>query len=141
MCTPSCFRGPLRVYVPNGISIGSAALHSSRQRVPILYDGPSLSPVKIAHLLWGIWTSSNTWFPLESTTQTASRLLQPFCRAHDRDRQIDIPRYFVCNSRPHLLAQVVLRCDLKSGMAKRPSKVKGKVWGKASHPIKAVRST
>ena len=84
-----------------------------------------------------------SWDPPESTTQTAPRLVQPFCMAHDRDRQTDIPRYFVCNSRPQLLAQVVLRCDLKSGMDKRPSKVKGKVWWKASHPIpvRAVCST
>ena len=40
----------------------------------------------------------------ESTTQTASRLVQCFCRAHDSHRQTDQQRlrYSVCNNRPHL---------------------------------------
>jgi len=52
------------------------------------------------------------WFlgSLEYSTQTASRSIQPFCRAHycdrptDRqtDRQNNRPRYSVCNNRPRL---------------------------------------
>jgi len=61
----------------------------------------------------------NTCFlrPTESTTQSVSRLVQPFCRAHwcDRptDRQTDRPRYYsVGNSRPHASTYVVLLCGL-----------------------------
>ena len=55
--------------------------------------------------------------PPESTTQSVSRAVQPFCRAHwcDRptDRQTDRPRYYsVGNSRPHASTYVVLLCGL-----------------------------
>ena len=36
-------------------------LHSSRQSVPILYNGPTF-PLKISPLHRGIWIPSNTWF-------------------------------------------------------------------------------
>jgi len=37
---------------------------------------------------WGIWTPSNTWFlgPNHVNTQTASRSVQPFCRAANHGR-------------------------------------------------------
>jgi len=38
-------------------------LHSSRQRLVILYNGTPLSPVKIVHSHWGSGPQSNTWFP------------------------------------------------------------------------------
>ena len=47
---------------PNGIPIGSAALHSSWQKVPILYNGPPLSPSKLSFRTVGIWTPFNTRF-------------------------------------------------------------------------------
>jgi len=60
-------------------------LHSSRQRVPILYNGPP-HPPKIAlsrrlsrPQLIGLHGSLG---PPESTTQTAYRAVQPFCTAH-----------------------------------------------------------
>jgi len=41
--------------------------------------------------------------PPESSTQTAFRSVQPFCRDHSvTDRQTDRPRYSVGNNRPHL---------------------------------------
>jgi len=66
-------------------------LHSSWQKVPILYNGPPLSPSKLPlrmvvsgpHLIHGFFG------PPESKTQTASRSVQPYCRAHDRDRPTD----------------------------------------------------
>jgi len=49
MCTLTCFLWPTRVHIANGISIASAVfLHSSPQRVPIVYNGLPL-PLKIAH--------------------------------------------------------------------------------------------
>ena len=43
--------------------------------------------------------------PPDSTSQTASRSVQPFLpgsRSCQTDRQTDKPRYSVCNNRPHL---------------------------------------
>jgi len=71
---------------------------------------------------WEIWTPSNTWFlgPIQVLTQTASRSVQPFCRAHycDRptDRPTDRPRYSVGNNRLHLRTYLFIyllpRCGL-----------------------------
>jgi len=49
-------------------------------------------PHKITSSHGGSGPPSNTWFlgPPESTIQRVSRLVQPFCRAHDRDRQRDL---------------------------------------------------
>jgi len=35
----------------------------------------------------------------ESTTQTASLSVQPFCRAHNYDREADRQRYSICSNR------------------------------------------
>jgi len=51
--------------------------------------------------------------PPESTSQTTSRSVQPFCRAHDRDRPTDRPRYSVCSNRDRIYVYVVLRCSIK----------------------------
>jgi len=62
--TYTCFDlGPTPVQIPLGISIGSAVLHSSQQKLPIFYSGPPL-PLKItlAHEgsgPCGIWTPCN----------------------------------------------------------------------------------
>jgi len=37
----------------------------------------------------------------------ASRSVQPFCRAHDRDRPTDRRRYSVSNNKPHLASTVM----------------------------------
>jgi len=61
-------------------------LHSSRQTVPLLYNGQPFSP-KIApsHTGSGLHRGS-LGHPPESTTQTKSGSVEPFCRAHDCDR-------------------------------------------------------
>ena len=80
--TPSeiWFLLPTRIYNSNGISIGLAVLHSSPQRVPILYNGPQSPPLKIAHFHGrsGPHLTHDSLSPPESSTQTASRSLQPF---------------------------------------------------------------
>ena len=55
-------------------------LQGSRQSVPILYNGPPLSPKKLPLPMRDLDThlSQNSLSPPESTTQTASRSLQPF---------------------------------------------------------------
>jgi len=69
-------------------------LHSSPQSVPILYNGPLPSPLKIApshggsgpHLIHGSLS------PPEPTTQIASRSIQPFLQGSQlwqTDRQTD----------------------------------------------------
>jgi len=59
--------------------------------------------------------------PPESITQTTSRSVKPFLRAHYCDRQTDRPRYnigaySVCNNRPHLY---VLRTAIRSNKQKK----------------------
>jgi len=56
------FLGPIVAHDLNGISIGSAFMHSSPQSVPVLYSGTPF-PLKIAALHWGSGPPSNTWFP------------------------------------------------------------------------------
>ena len=51
--------GPTLVFIPNGISIGSAILRSSLQSVPILYDGPPLPPPQKLPLFRGICTMNS----------------------------------------------------------------------------------
>ena len=95
-CAPpynTCVNAPIRVPTPNGISIGSAVLHISRQRVPILYSGLSLSPQNCPFAL-GIpdldtHRIHGSFGPPESTSQPALQSVQPFLQAHDRDRQAD----------------------------------------------------
>ena len=98
--TPSntWFLGPTRVLNPNGISIGSAVLHSWPQNVPILYSrlGRPFS-LKIAPSCGGTWTPSNTWFlgPTRvlnpNGISIGSAALQGSLR-RQTDRSTDIPR-------------------------------------------------
>jgi len=84
---------------------------------------PSPQKNSAPSLLCGwIWAPpANTWFfgPHESTPQTTSRSVQPFCRAHARrpsislvmrqtDTQRDRPRY-TRNSRLHLMLSFTMR--------------------------------
>jgi len=58
----TCFLGPTRVHNPNGIAIGSATLHSSRQSV-VGHDSACPPPLKIASSDRRSGPpSSNTWF-------------------------------------------------------------------------------
>jgi len=64
-------------------------------------------PVKIFPSHVGCGPPSNIWFPgpLESSTQTASRSVQPFLQGSllwQTDRHTDKPNS-ICNSSPHLL--------------------------------------
>jgi len=54
------FLGSTRLSVPNGISVRSAYLHSSRQTVPILYSEHLFSLNCPSHR--GIWAPSNTLY-------------------------------------------------------------------------------
>ena len=70
-------------------------LHSSRQTVPTLYSGPPLSPLKVAPS-HGDLDSHLTVLPWAHPSPHPRQLLDRFsrfCRAHNRDRQIDSPRY------------------------------------------------
>ena len=51
MCTPSntCLLRPIRVHIPNAISIGLAVFaHLTHDSVPIVYNEPPLSPSKLS---------------------------------------------------------------------------------------------
>jgi len=81
-------------------------LHSSRQRLPMIYNEPPFLPTKNVskhggsgpHLIDGSSSSQPKQHPDR---------FSGFCRAHGRDRrqvdrQTDRPRYSVCNNRMHL---------------------------------------
>jgi len=76
-------------------------LCSSRQSVPILYNGPPFTLLKTVRFHGGSEFPSNTWFlgsPV-SSIQTVSRSVQPFCRSlSGLDRPTDRPYYSVCNN-------------------------------------------
>ena len=74
------------------------SLHTSWQRVPILYNGTPF-PLRIGDLDPHLMHASLG--PHKSITQTTSRFSH-FCRARDRDRQTDGPCYSVWSNRPHL---------------------------------------
>jgi len=80
----TCFLGPTRVHSPNDISICSATF--AQLTAECLRARPDMFfPTKIvpshgyldSHLIHGSFS------PPESTTQMASRSVQPFCTAHD----------------------------------------------------------
>jgi len=101
-----CFR-PIRVHKPNGNSIGLVVFAQMHRGVPILYNGLSVYPVKIAPSHLGIWTSRNTWFIGPTRVRNANGnlivsavfagLTSVTDRQSDRqtDRQTDRPRYWV----------------------------------------------
>jgi len=102
--------GPIRAHNPNSISTCSAIFAQMTTVCLYFYNGSPLLP-KIAPShgdLESSGPSSNTRFPgpPESSTQTASRSVQPFLQAHycDRptDRSTDNVRYSVGNNRPYL---------------------------------------
>jgi len=93
-------------------------LHISRQKVPILYNGPTPSPH--CPFASGIWTQCNTWFPgptrflnpngisIGSAAFAGLKLVT--------DRPTDRPRYFVCNNRPHLRTLHCMYCMSSSSL-------------------------
>jgi len=62
----------------------------ARGRASLYFIMTRPSPCKKLSLPMEMWTHT-AWFlePPEPTTQTASRSAQPFCRAHNSDRQRD----------------------------------------------------
>jgi len=58
----TCFLWLTRVQIPSASRPVQPFLHSSPQRVPILYSGPPLPHPSKLPLLMGIWIPSNTWF-------------------------------------------------------------------------------
>jgi len=99
----TCFLGPTRIHIPNGISIGSAifAQLTAERLYTLQWAAPPPSNLPLSR---GD-VDPNLIYGFESTTQTASRSVQPFLqglRSWQRDRQRDRPHYSVCNNRPHL---------------------------------------
>jgi len=90
---PPHFSAHFGVAQPPNSAAAEHLLHSSRQRVPILYNGPPLFPSKLPvamvgsgpHLIHGSLGAP------ESSTHTTSDFdrLSGFCRAHNCDRQTD----------------------------------------------------
>jgi len=93
-CAPrpnTCLHGPNRVQIPNGISIDSAVFAQLTAVSCYTLKWATISPHKIApshegsgpHLIHGSLGTP------ESSTQMASRLVQPFYRAHYCGRPTD----------------------------------------------------
>jgi len=97
------FPGPIQANCLNGIRIGLTVFaQMTLQSVPILCNGTT------PKLLLQMGESRPPSSPPESSTQTASRLVQPFLQGSllwQTDRQSDRPRYLVSNSRLHLRMQ------------------------------------
>jgi len=53
-------------------------LHSSQQKIPIIYNGPPPLPLQNCPCAWGIWTHRGSLDPHEFTTQMTSWSVQPF---------------------------------------------------------------
>jgi len=89
------FLGLLQAKNPNGISIGSAVFAQFTAECPYFTIGRPFSSSKVPlptgdldpHLIYG------SLGPPESLVQAASQSVQPFCRAHYCDRQIERPCY------------------------------------------------
>jgi len=103
-----CFLRPTTVHSPNGKSSGSAVFAQIMAESPYIYNGcpfPQNCPFPCGylnlHLIWG-----SLGLP-ESSTQTASRSVQPFLQG-SLLWQTDRPCYSVSNNRPHLHMQY---CD------------------------------
>ena len=79
ICLNLCFLRPTRVHNSNGKSIFLPFLHSSRQKVPMLYNGWSF-PKKLLLLMGDLdpHLIHDSFGQSELTIQTASRSVQPF---------------------------------------------------------------
>jgi len=75
-----CYLGPTRVHNPNGISIGSAVFVC---RASVYFeDVPIPSKLPPSHEDLDPYLIHGSFGPRKSSIQTASRLVEPFCRAH-----------------------------------------------------------
>jgi len=78
----SWFLGPVRAYNPKGITISSAVFTQVTARCHVLYNGPPVIP-QLPFPMGDLYPNlihGSLGLP-ESSTQTPSRLVQPFCRA------------------------------------------------------------
>jgi len=111
MCTPiwHCFLEPPKSAYQTASRLVNLFLHSSRQKVAILYNRQPL-PLKLAISRGGSRPHLACMVPWAHASPQPKGHLYPFssfCRftiETDRstDRPTDRPRYSVCNSRPHL---------------------------------------
>jgi len=116
----TCFLGPTRVRIPNGISIGSVVFAQlTAERSYTLQRATTSHPSQNYLFTWGIWTPSNTSFigPTQVHNQT-SRSIQPFLqdsRQWQTDRQTGRQRDHAIPSVTigRIYTYVVLRCGLK----------------------------
>jgi len=100
----TCFLGPTRVQIQNSIPIGSAVFAQLTAERPYRPTSQwAALPFRIAHYMGrsGLHLIHGSFGPPESSTQTVSRSVQPFCRDHYCDRPIDRQPYSICNNRPH----------------------------------------
>jgi len=93
--------GPLKSTSQTASPLFKPFLHSSWLKVR--YCTLRLSPQNCPSTC-GIWTPSNIWFPGQPSPHSEQHVdrFSCYCRAHDRDRQTDRPRYSVCSNRLHL---------------------------------------
>jgi len=86
--TDTWFLGSIRLRIPNGISIGSAKKHSSRQTVPNTWQWapwPKKLPFPMGDLdPYLIGPYIVPWADLESSIQTSSRSVQLLCNVHGK---------------------------------------------------------
>jgi len=87
----TCFFGPTRFHNPNGISIGSAIFAQLTAGGQYISQWVAVPPSKLPTRIRrsGPHLTHGSLGPCESTSQTKSQSVQPFCTAHDRDRQTD----------------------------------------------------
>jgi len=126
MCTPIQYMLPWTHRSPHPKWPGSVQpfLHSSRQSVPMLYNGLPVFPSKL-HLRVGDLDSHlirGSFGPPKSTTQTVSRSVHLFLRGSrvwQTDRPTDRPHYFICKI--GYICVVLRVCDVASSVAKSDS--------------------
>jgi len=103
-----CMLRPNGVHNLNGESISSPVFCTAHSRKSLYFTMGGHIPQNCpSHGGSGPHLINVSLGPPESWTQTASRSLQPFCRAQWRlisvtDRQTNRPRYSVGDNRPHL---------------------------------------
>ena len=101
-----------RIWTVQWYSPGVASVHSTQHMPPWANPLESVFIPKNCAFAWGdLDLTHGLLSPPESSTQTASRSVQPFLHGslycdRETDRQTDrptgTPRYSVCNNRPHL---------------------------------------
>ena len=114
-CSPGCSNMHSHLthaYLDPPESISQAAswsvqlfLHSSRQTIPKLHNGPPLSHSKLPLRIGGFGPHliNSFWAPPKWTSQNGILIGSAVvCKAHNHGRPTDRPHYSVCNNRPHL---------------------------------------